>query len=481
MARNIFRPISFFTGLVLLHPLVVLVFSLHWGDFQNFIQLPELFPALKFTIYQAFLSALISVTLGLVFAPGFAVLGRSRPLFRFLFILPNALSPIFIVLSLLMSFSEFPFGLIGILTAHVYVNFGLATVIIGERWDELVSKWKPVAATLGAKTPLIATKIILPQLIPDILNVFAVVFSFCLGSFAIPLTLGGSPEFSTLEVLAFERLQVQADMTGAVVLAITQSLLQFVVFALILRTTSFRRQTRDNVVSKSPSVFGAVVSTLGAGLVLVPIVKLLISLEGHEWTVFSNELYKSALSNSLLLGIFSGLGILVWLLILTFTGWSNWLVNIPSVSGVVLGLSTLVVLRFDVFLNKWVVIPMLIVGHFILNFPSVFRTALQSMTELRAKNSRVLSVYGAGARMSILKVYLPLGRKTFWGASLLGFTWSMGEFSLARVLNPDGGTVPLYVQSLLGSYRLEEAAQGAIVLLAFGILASLLIEVLSHR
>jgi ABC-type Fe3+ transport system permease subunit len=56
----------------------------------------------------------------------------------------------------------------------------------------------------------------------------------------------------------------------------------------------------------------------------------------------------------------------------------------------------------------------------------------------------------------------------------------LGDFSVAAIVSPGPQTLPLYVQSLMGQYRLEMAAAAALILLLAGVVFSLTWEVLSN-
>jgi ABC-type Fe3+ transport system permease subunit len=58
----------------------------------------------------------------------------------------------------------------------------------------------------------------------------------------------------------------------------------------------------------------------------------------------------------------------------------------------------------------------------------------------------------------------------------LSFSWALGDVSVAALSLPSGATLPLLIQSLLGSYRLEEAAGIACVLLFLGGLTLAIVE-----
>jgi len=65
----------------------------------------------------------------------------------------------------------------------------------------------------------------LPQLLPAVLSAAALVFLFCLLSFAVVLVLGGGPRYTTLEVEVYRLAKVSLDLDRASALALVGALL----------------------------------------------------------------------------------------------------------------------------------------------------------------------------------------------------------------------------------------------------------------
>src|SRR5690606_28137621 len=88
------------------------------------------------TTWQAFLSAAISLGLGVWGALGLlSVKGRKREISKFIFLLPNFLPTLFVVLAMLNILNPFPYGIAGIVITHVLINTGLVAYILSEAFE----------------------------------------------------------------------------------------------------------------------------------------------------------------------------------------------------------------------------------------------------------------------------------------------------------------------------------------------------------
>src|SRR5581483_6847475 len=184
------------------------------------------FHVLLFTFYQAILSTLLTLLIGLPSAYLFAHFEfRGKSLLRALtavpFMLPTVvvaagfnallgprgwvnlgLANLFARLHHSLSPSPFiPFiGTLGaILLAHVFYNTTIVIRIVGNALSRLDPKLEQVARSLGADPPRVWWKVILPLLRPSLLAASLLVFLFDFTSFGVILLLGG-PRFATLEV-----------------------------------------------------------------------------------------------------------------------------------------------------------------------------------------------------------------------------------------------------------------------------------------
>jgi len=198
--------------------------------------------ALWFTIWQAGLSTLLTLLLGLPGAYLFARFTfRGKRLLQALagipFVMPtlvvaaafqSLLGPrgwVNLGLMNLMDVSappiQFSQTLGAILIAHVFYNTTIVLRTVGDFWARLDPDLTAAARSLGASAWQAATRITLPLLFPAILTAALLVFIFDFSSFGVILILGG-PTFTTLEVEIFYQTTSLFNLPLAAALSVMQ-------------------------------------------------------------------------------------------------------------------------------------------------------------------------------------------------------------------------------------------------------------------
>jgi thiamine transport system permease protein len=175
---------------------------------------------LWFTIWQAALSTIITLLIGLPGAYLFARYDfRGKSLLRALtgipFVLPTlvvatAFSTLlgprgWINIGLMEIFNltsppiQFTNTLAAILVAHVFYNTTIVLRLVGDFWSRIDPRISQAARMLGANPFQTLYSIILPLLLPAITTAALLIFIFDFTSFGVILILGG-PHYATLEV-----------------------------------------------------------------------------------------------------------------------------------------------------------------------------------------------------------------------------------------------------------------------------------------
>ncbi len=212
-----------------------------------------------FTFFQALLSTLFSLALGL---PGAYILTKyrfpGRSLVRSISAVPFVLPPILVVLGFVIFFgnngyinrvlmtifdlSKPPlhilYSLKAIILAHGFYNFPIALRVVSSLWQSLPPTQEWAASTLGAKGWRLFRSITLPQLLPSIYAASALIFMFCFTSFAVILVLGGGPDLTTVEVEIYRLARISFDLHSAAALSIIALVLTLAVMYLYIRLQS---------------------------------------------------------------------------------------------------------------------------------------------------------------------------------------------------------------------------------------------------
>jgi thiamine transport system permease protein len=206
----------------------------------------------RFTLWQAALSALLSVAPAILVARALSrhPVFPGRRLLLALFAVPLALPAIVAALGVLalygragwlapllgfLSGGDWPgiYGLSGILVAHVFFNLPLATRLLLESLDSVPADQWRLASQLGMGAGAGFRLIEWPAMRAALPGVAALVFMLCVTSFTIVLLLGGGPAATTLEVAIYQALRFDFDIARAVALTILQLALTIAAVALM--------------------------------------------------------------------------------------------------------------------------------------------------------------------------------------------------------------------------------------------------------
>ncbi len=196
----------------------------------------------SFTVYQATLSTLLTVILGLPAAYLFARYEfRGKSLLRSLSTIPFVLPTLVVAASFnalfgqrgwanlaavnLLGFREPPFTLTNSLTAiviaHIFYNLTIVLRLVGDYWSRLDPRLTQAARSLGATPWQAFWKVTFPLLLPAILAASLLVFIFDFTSFGVILILGG-PRYATLEVEIYYQMTALFNFPTAVLLSLIQ-------------------------------------------------------------------------------------------------------------------------------------------------------------------------------------------------------------------------------------------------------------------
>ncbi|MEA2022676.1 MAG: ABC transporter permease subunit, partial [Actinomycetota bacterium] len=193
-----------------------------------------------FTLWQAVLSTVLTVVLGL---PAAYVFARyrfpGRSLFRSLTLVPFVLPTLVVgvaFLAVLGPGSPLGIDLRGtiwaILIAHVFYNLAIVIRGVGVLWEQIDPHIEDAARSLGAGRLRVFREVTLPLLRPAILSSAALVFLFSFTSFGVILVLGDL-HHSTLEVeiwrqaTAFLRLDLASALAVLQLVGVTVILLLY--------------------------------------------------------------------------------------------------------------------------------------------------------------------------------------------------------------------------------------------------------------
>ncbi|SDJ59563.1 ABC transporter permease [Natronorubrum texcoconense] len=481
-----------------------------------------------FTAYQAALSTVASVVLGL---PAAYVLANyefyGRRTLRSLTILPFVMPGILVAVGFYAMFGRAGTlnGLLGtvglgpyafietsplaiVILAHAFYNAPLVARLTVAAWESVDARTVETARSLGASERRAFRDVVVPQLAPAVLTGALLTFIFTFMTFPIVLALGGL-QLATVEVWIYDRIQ-RLDYAEAATLAILETILSLGLTYAYLRYESAQtgfarapspppkeRLVPDLRTALSPrrlAIFGYGLVALvlfvgpmaslvvggftdGSGLTLRNYSFLLErQLEGASF----QTLPLPAIRNSLLFGVATLLiavpmGVVISVLTAR-TGRSGTIVDtlamLPlAVSGIVFGIGLLQGLVFGIPLpGGWrfqvTGAVAIVVAHAVAAYPFVTRNVSPLLTNLDPAMTESARALGASRFRALFDVELPLVANGIVAGAAFAFAISIGEFSSTVILASGGEsyTMPVAVERYLGRRSGPAIAMGTLLL-----------------
>ncbi len=483
--------------------------------------------ATGFTFYQAALSTLLTILLGIPAAylfSRFRFKGREflRVASTLPFILPtvvvaagfNALiGPhgwLNLLLMAVFKLTQPPIAiqntLAAILLAHVFYNVSIVIRTVSAAWEGIDARLENAARTLGATPFKVLREITLPLLKPSIVSAFLLVFLFDFTSFGVILMMGG-PQFTTLEVEIYIQTMQFLNLPLAGLLALIQLAFSMLITGTIIGTGRtlnvplMPRVKQENL--RWPKKVGEKVFIIGmvaflVFLLVLPLLALtaqafLVQDEVGGWQVslqYFRQLFINtrqsifyvppiiALRNSLLYALAaSGLALVLGMMLASATTSSrllsrllNWLVMLPlGTSAVTFGLALFLAFGMRASSLRWY--PLLIpLAHALIALPFVLRLIEPALSAIPPNLKWAAATLGASPRQVWRRIELPIIRRAAATAWVYAFAISLGEFGATSFLaRPDIPTLPIAVYRYLtlpGTLNFGQAMAMAVILLA---------------
>jgi sulfate transport system permease protein len=241
---------ALYLGLIVLIPLAALIWQSVAGGIDQLVDAitsPQALAAIQVTFVSSTVVVLVNAAIGTLIAwvlvrddfPGKAVVNG-------LIDLPFALPTIVTGLTLATLYGpRSPFGLNlaysapAIVLALLFVTLPFVVRSVQPVLLELDREMEEAAASLGASSPLVLRRVILPNLVPAILTGCALSFARCIGEFGSVVLISGNVPYRTEVASVYIISQVEADQPGAAaavsMLLLVTSLVVLTVFDLLRR------------------------------------------------------------------------------------------------------------------------------------------------------------------------------------------------------------------------------------------------------
>ncbi|MBN6070807.1 thiamine/thiamine pyrophosphate ABC transporter permease ThiP [Aggregatibacter actinomycetemcomitans] len=508
-----FRPRHYVGGVA-----VVLLISLFYGfalravlaqgsefQWQQVFSDAYLHHVIAFSFGQALLSALLSLFFGVLLARAFYYVdfpGKSFLLriMSLTFVLPVLVAIFGLIgiygasgwiaqsLGLLGgTWQGSIYGLSGILTAHLFFNIPLATKLFLQSLEAIPYEQRQLAAQLNIRGWRFVHLVEWYYLRRQILPTFSLIFMLCFTSFTVVLTLGGGPQYTTLETAIYQAILFEFDLPKAALFA----LLQFVFCLLLFSIGSLFGSTAQTTLSSpyrwldtpksAVKMFHVFLLVMFLWFMLSPLLNIMVSALTSEklLTAWHNPQLWKALGYSLTIAPTSALlALLIAVALLLLSRRLQWLYYVKTAqfiinAGMVILAIPILVLAMGLFLllreidfNNAYLFAIVVACNALSAMPFVLRILTEPFNNNMLYYERLCNSLGIlGWRRFRLIEWHDL-RAPLKYAFALAFALSLGDFTaIALFGNQDFTSLPHLLYQQLGSYRHQDAAVTAGILL----------------
>ncbi|AEH24759.1 ABC transporter permease [Pyrococcus yayanosii] len=477
---------------------------------------------IAFTFWQAILSTLLTLAIGL---PGAYLFANyefpGKRVLKALLTVPFVMPSVMVALGFIVLFgrSGMVASLIGrdpgilyswkaIILAHAFYNFPVVLRMVSALWERISPSYEEVASTLGAKGFTLFFSVTLPMLLPGLAAAGMLTFIFCFMSFSIPLILGGY-RYTTLEVAIFTSIMTLLDFRTGSALALLQMAFSFTFMYLYLNLLDeYSRASSQGIIRRQRRVsLGDLLTVKGlvmllyfafiTAFILGPLFAVVyssliygdrLSLEWYK-RLFSEEYNPlfgtnvlGIIKNSLLFG-FSTVVLATLLALLTAYVSHRWsfrgkrvfdtLATLPLASSpIVLGLGYLLAFR------EFVGSPLLIImAHTTMAYPFALRSISAALKKVGVSVREAAMSLGATELRAFLNVELPLALGGLIVGAIFSFAMSMAELGATYMLyKPEYTTMTIAVYRYIGARQFGPASALAVLLMVISAIGFMIIE-----
>ena len=480
-----------------------------------------LWHVIRFSFWQAFLSALLSVFPAILLAralyrrrfPGRQALLRLCAMTLILPVLVAVfgilsvygrqgwLASLFSLLGLEWHFS--PYGLQGILLAHIFFNMPMATRLFLQALEAIPGEQRQLAAQLGMRGWSLFRFVEWPWLRRQLPPVAALIFMLCFASFATVLSLGGGPQATTIELAIYQALSYDYDPGRAALLALVQ---MFCCLALVLLSQRLSKALpasshhimgwRDPQDSLAGRIGDGVLITLALLLLLPPLLAVIVDgLNLNVLSVLQQPALWQAPWTSLRIALAAGLLCVVLTMMLQWSSRELYArqarkaaetleltgMLILAMPGIVLATG------FFLLLNSTTGLPesadaIVIFTNALMAIPYAQKVLENPMRDLNNRYSLLCQSLGMQGWRRLKVVELRALKRPLAQALAFACVLSIGDFGVVALFgNEHFRTLPFWLYQQIGAYRSQDGAVTALLLLLLCFALFTVIEKLPGR
>jgi thiamine transport system permease protein len=449
--------------------------------------------AVRFTVWQAALSATLSAVLAVPVARALARRRfRGRGLLVTLLGAPFILPVIVAIMGLISVFGRngalneglralgLPelgiYGWQGVILAHVFFNLPLSVRLILQGWQAIPSERFRLASSLGFTPSDIARHLERPMLRAALPGVWLAVFLVCLTSFTVALALGGGPRATTVELAIYQAFRFDFDLGRGATLGLVQiglciaAMLAARWIAIPAGFGAGMDAGQGPVGPRDWRVWSdAAVITLAAGFLLWPLGAVL-AVGVPRLPALAPDVWWAA-GRSVVMAVTSALLAVALCLMLALTiarGAGRWVEAagmLPLIaSPLVLGTGLFILLR-GVIGPQQMALPVTVAINAAIALPFGLRALIPAARSLQDDYGQLAASLDLRGWARLRYLTLPRLARPLGFSAGLAAALAMGDLGVITLFASDQPTLPLKLYQLMNSYRMADAAGAAVLLM----------------
>ncbi|WP_411992160.1 hypothetical protein [Agarivorans sp. DSG3-1] len=469
--------------------------ALSWSAFND----PYLWRVLRFSIWQALLSASLACIGGVAIARAWFYLQPKSINWQLRLANLCFVSPVILVVlgcvgsfgingfwQQLSPFSWKLYGLPGILIAHCFLNMPLIARYCYLQYNDIPASYWRQAKQLGFSQSRSWQIIEWPMLRSRLAGLFGLVFLLCFGSFTVVLALGGGPKSTTLEVAIYQALRYDFDPLFAMQCAVLQLLIAVSLGWLLLgREQQEAKRIQQNILvqhqlSKTQRRLHQAV-VLGYYLFIGSILLGIFSpLSQLNWQQLPWDKWLSGIGWSLLIALQSTLWVVILGGAILWQYSSNVVKQRRMLAGrgqellasimllapamvITTGLFFLLISRADI--NAYTA-PLVALINALMSLPFFIRSLKPALSDAIKQYAKLNQSLDLPAISQLHLIYWPLIRRPLALAISLCMVLSLGDMGvIALIGSVDVVTLPLLLYQQLSTYQYALASATGLIML----------------
>ena len=515
-------PVLSFFGLILVLPFIGIFSKIDYDlpSIINFLNNTYIHRIIFFSLYQAFLSSIISCAIAIPFAlalnrhKNHIVIKAIISICGFSFIIPSILIVYSVIqiyghngilnnnLEFYSFFSiESIYGLKAILIAHILLNTPFATRLFVQNLNNIPKKYYEISKTLNMNFLGNIINLEYPIIKQNLFTVFSIIFSLCFLSFAIVMALGGSPKNSTLEVAIYQYALFELNFDKAIILSFIQILI-CIFFVCIgffkLKGSNFFEIEID--INNHPHKDYFIVKLIDFIFISIfviflfsPIVILFLKFLSADFTeiIFSGN-FINAFINSLLISFTTGIFVSFFGLILSIIiiiNHKNFILQqllflfssmILIISPIIFSLGYFIILQkliHFVYLKFFIVTLI----NIIFLIPFAVLIIFNNLKNIYFSYNDIREAYRIKL-IDYFKIIFPLLKRNFLYVFSFSTVITFGDFTIISFFRDDNfETLPSYLYKLISIYKFNEASFVAGIILITSMLIYFILDNFTYQ